>query len=131
MRPRVIVLLEPGAQSLVTESRASVGPGVGPLTLEGLDEAFGLAVGPGRVGTGPQVADSELVAELGVVSRDVRRAVVGHDLLDVNALASEPGDGSTEEADGGLASFVGQDLDVGEACGVIDADVCELPTDAA
>jgi hypothetical protein len=36
-------------------------------------------------------------------------------------------DRSTEEADGGAGLLVLEDFDVGQACGVIDADVDELP----
>ena len=40
---------------------------------------------------------------------------------DGDAAVGEPGDGAVEEPDGGGAAFVGEDLDVGEAGGVIDA----------
>ena len=41
------------------------------------------------------------------------------------------GDGGLEEGDGALLPLVGQDLREGEARGVVDADVDELPADAA
>ena len=45
----------------------------------------------------------------------------------VDAAVGEPGDRSFEEPDGGDGAFVGEDLDVGEAGGVIDADVDGFP----
>ena len=41
------------------------------------------------------------------------------------------GDGGLEEGDGALLPLVGQDLREGDARGIVDADVDELPADAA
>jgi hypothetical protein len=61
---------------------------VGPFTQASLDEAFGLAVGLRRVGTGVGVLDAErlagLVEELGAV----RRAVVGQRRLILTPCAA-------------------------------------------
>jgi hypothetical protein len=59
----------------------------------------------------------------------ITRAVVAHDPLDGDAVAAVERDGAAQEADRGGGLFVGQDLDVGEAGGVVDADVDELPAD--
>ena len=61
----------------------------------------------------------------------IGRAVVGHDPLDGDAEAGEPGQRPLEEGHGALLALVGQDLGVGEARGVVDADVQEVPADAA
>src|SRR4051812_35788962 len=42
--------------------RGGVGPGIGPFSEGGLDEALGLAVGLGRVGSGFDVLEFEPVA---------------------------------------------------------------------
>jgi len=62
---------------------------VGPLTQAGLDEALGLAVGSGSVGSGAHVAQAETakVAAKGV--SDVARAIVGHDALGADAQGAE------------------------------------------
>lgn len=39
-----------------------VGTGVGPLAGDGLDEAFGLAIGLGAVGFGEEMLEAELLA---------------------------------------------------------------------
>ena len=62
---------------------------------------------------------------------DIGRAVVGHHPLDGDAQAGEPGDGALEEGDGTFLALVGQDLGVGKAGGIVDADMQEVPADAA
>jgi hypothetical protein len=39
-----------------------IGPGVGPLAGNGLDEAFGFAIGLGSIGPGEEMFEAELVA---------------------------------------------------------------------
>jgi len=72
------------------------------------------------------MAYAELATEFGVVVGDISRPVVSHDLIDGYALPFEPSDGPLEEGQSGLASFIGQDLDIGQPGGVIDAHVSEL-----
>jgi hypothetical protein len=59
--------------------------------------------------------------------RDVAAAVVGEDAFGLDAPASKPADRPVEEARSRLGGLVGQDLDVGQAAVVIDADVDKLP----
>ena len=47
-----IVVVEESGQALRSVSRGWVGSFVGPASEQGLDEAFGLAVGSGVVGLG-------------------------------------------------------------------------------
>ena len=73
------------------------------------------------------MAQAQEPAHLAEEARDVTRAVVGHHALDPDALALEPAQGADQEAGDRLALLVRQDLDVGEARGVVDRDVDELP----
>jgi hypothetical protein len=59
-----------------------VGFGVGPLPETGLDEAFGLAVGAGRVRLRAYVLEAELPACVAEGEGFVARAVGGHDAPD-------------------------------------------------
>ena len=90
--------------------------------LKRLDEALGLAVGPGPVGPGAQVSESELATGLGVNARAIAGAVVAHDSLErdpaMRTMRRPP-----QKAGGGLAALVGEHLDVGQAGGVVDANV--------
>ena len=62
---------------------------------------------------------------------EISRAVVGHDPLDGHPKGREPGDGALEEGHGTFLALVRQDLGVGEARGVVDADMQEVPADPA
>jgi hypothetical protein len=61
----------------------------------------------------------------------VGAAVVGHQPPDPDPVAPVEGDRPAQEGDAGPRLRVAQDLDVGQAGGVIDADVDELPAGAA
>ena len=88
-----------------------------------------LAVGLGPVGAGADVADAERPAGKGMGRGTVGATVVGEQALDPHPVAPEEVDGAAQEADRGARLLVLQDLDVGQACGVVDADVDELPAD--
>jgi hypothetical protein len=74
---------------------------------------------PARAGTGV----AEVVAAIGI-------AVVGHDPLELDAVAGEPGERPFEEGNRAGLALVRQDLGVRQARGVIDRDVQVLPADA-
>jgi len=57
----------------------------------------------------------------------VTGAVVGHDSFDLDAVAGEELQRPLKEGDCGDGFLVFEDFDVGEAGGVVDGDVNELP----
>src|SRR5690606_24728250 len=57
--------------------------------------------------------------------------IIRHDALDGDAMGFEPSEGVAEEADGAVLGLVGHQRGVGEARGIIDGDVEELPAGAA
>ena len=61
-----------------------------PSLEHGLDKALGFAVGLGRVGPGPQVAQAEGLAGLAEEMTAVAGAVVGHHAPHADAVAGEP-----------------------------------------
>ena len=75
--------------------------------------------------------EAELAAGVAEGLGAIAGAVVGHHARDGDAEAGVVGDGGLEEGDGALLLLVGQDLAEGDARGVVDADVDELPADAA
>jgi len=77
------------------------------------------------------VADAECATGERVQCREVRAAVVGEDALDLDAVAAVEGDRAVQERDRGCCFLVSEDLGVGEAAVVVDADVDELPADRA
>ena len=96
-----------------------------------LDEAFRLAVGPRRIGSGALVLDPQASQQIAERVALVGGAVVGHHPLDLCPMTIEPGDGPGGEPDRAFLAFVRQDLGVGQARGVIDGDVDKLPAGAA
>jgi hypothetical protein len=61
--------------------------------------------------------------------RAVAGAVVAHHALDAAAVTAIERDRAVQEADGRRCLLVRQDFDVGQARGVIDTDMHELPAD--
>ena len=60
MRPMPVVAMEPTGELVGAMGGSIEGRGISPLAQGGLDEALGLAVGPGGVGAGAHVPDPEL-----------------------------------------------------------------------
>jgi hypothetical protein len=61
--------------------------GVGPLAGNGLDEAFGLAVGLRAIGFGEEVFEAEFVAGGGEEFGAIGGAAIGEELLDGDAVS--------------------------------------------
>ena len=102
---------------------------VSPAGEERADEPLGFAVGLRAVCASSEVTDAELLAGEGMDDGAVGRPVVGDDALDADPVAGKEGERPAEEADGGGAFLVGEDLDVGESAEVVDGDVDVLPAD--
>ena len=127
MGPLEVVVAHPGPQGAGAQGRVAVRHRVGPLLQPGLDEALGLAVGAGTLGSGPEVTDPQGRAGGGKAPRAVTGAVVGQDAFDAHPQPVESRDGAPEERGAGHALLVAWDLDVAHARGIIDGDVHVLP----
>ncbi len=125
-----VVAAQPSREGCSPLGRAGEDRRVGPLAQHRADEALRLAVGLGPVGPGALVRD-RLAQRGGEGVGAVARAVVGHQPLNRDPMRREEGDRALEEADRGLLPLVGQDLGVGEAGGVVDADVDAFVAGAA
>ena len=77
MRTGVVVVVGPGSEAEV--SLLGVGPmsGVGPFAQGGLDEAFGFAVGLGRVRASATVFEAHLETGLTKEMGAIAAAVIG------------------------------------------------------
>lgn len=131
MLSSIVVAVEPAGELTRPLRRAAVEAPVGPLTEHRLNEALRLAIGAGPIGAGAQVADAQLATGDGMDHRAVGGAVVGHYSLDLHAALCEPSHRPSQKRSGGLATFVRQDLDIGEPGGVVDTDMAALPAVAA
>ena len=96
---------------------------VGPLSGNGLDEAFGLAVGLGAIRAGELVDDAKAGAGIGKGVGAVADAPIGEDALDPNLMEGEEADGLLKGGDDAGDFFVRQHAGVGDARAVIDGDV--------
>src|SRR5512147_586402 len=104
MRSVPVVAMEPKGQLGGALVGGVVGASVGPFMQAGLNEAFGLAIGPWRIGFGQDVLEAELLARLRKGSGAIARTIVGHDALDLDAQAGIVGNGGLEEGDGAWPS---------------------------
>ena len=72
--------------------------------------------------------ESELTTGLSKGSREIARAVVGHDPLDLDAQGCVIGHRRLKESDGACFSLVPHHPAKGDARRIVDADMDELPT---
>jgi len=101
----------------------AVGSGVGPLASDGLDEAFGFAVGLGAIRASELVFEAELGTRSGEGMRAIAHAAVGEHALDLHAVEGVEADGLLERGDDAGDLFVGQHAGVGDAGAIVDGDV--------
>ena len=100
-----------------------IGAGVGPLAGDGLDEAFGFAIGLRSIGPGKEMLEAEFLAGSGEGFGAIGGAAIGQELLDVDAMSGVKADGLLQSAEDTLSSFVGEQASESEAGVVVDGDV--------
>lgn len=129
VRSMPIIVMEPPWELLSSLGRVTVWPGICPFTERGLDEAFGLSIGFGRVGFRLDVAQAELLARIAEVMGFVTGAVVCHDACDGDTHACVMGDRSLQEGDRADGRFVRLHLNEGQPRSVVDTNMGELPAE--
>ena len=117
------------------EESGAVGTGVvrasiSPFAGDGLDEAFGLAIGLWAIGSGKEMADAQLVAGSGEELGAVGRAAIGEDALDEDAVSLVEGDGLVECGQDAGSFFVREERGKSQAGMVINGDMEGLDTGA-
>jgi hypothetical protein len=121
----------PAGKMLGAVNGGGEGGSVSPLAQRGLDEALGLAVGPGSIGSGAQMLEAQFAASAGEGVATKTRTVVGHDAFEFHAEALIMGHGLLEEGDGGGPLLVGENGGVGQTGMIIDGDKDEVVTGVA
>ena len=96
MRTMEVIVMKVKREEDSTMVTRAIRSGIGPLPSDGLDEAFGLAVGLRAIGFGEAMFDAELLAGLGEEIGAISRAAVGEDALDVDAMILVKADGLME-----------------------------------
>lgn len=107
-----------------------IGAGIGPLASNGLDEAFGLAIGLRAIRSGEAVLDAELLASGGEELGAISGAAVGEQPLDGDAVVFVEGDGLAESVQGTGDLFVGVETSESEAAVIVDGDMQRLDASA-
>ncbi len=126
----VIVVVKPSGEVSGALGGARVRATIGPFSDGSLDEAFGLAVCAWAIGSSEGVADLPVLAESADKVRSVSGAIVRKQAQGSDTSSCKPLEGMIQKALCGLSALIGQNLDVGQAGVIIDADVGELPADA-
>ncbi len=100
-----------------------VGTCIRPFPSDGLDEAFGLAIGLGAIGAGEEVVQAQLLAGGGEALGTVSGTPIGEDLLDEDAVSLVEGDGLMERGQDTGGLFIRKETGKSETGMVIDGDV--------
>ena len=121
-----IVVVEVEGETLGTVITGVIGTSVSPLAGEGLDEAFGLAIGLRPIGSGEEVFETELETGGGKELGAIGRAAIGEDGLDGDAVVLIKSQSLLESSDDAGDFFVGKEGGKSEAGMVINGDVERL-----
>ena len=100
-----------------------IGASISPLTRDGLDEAFGLAIGLGAIGTGEAMFDAELLAGRGEEFGAISRTTIGKHALDVDAVVLVEAHGLLESVEDAGDFLVGEEAGESQAAVIVDGDV--------
>ena len=95
-----VVTVEPSGELIGAMSGSMKRGGISPPAQGRLDEALGLAIGPGGVGTGANVLDAQLTTGPTKGQSVEAGTVVGHDPLQTHAEALVVGNGLLKEGNG-------------------------------
>ncbi len=113
-----------------TMNTGVIGTSISPLAGDGLDEAFGFAVGLGAIRSGEAVLEAELLAGGGEEFGAVSGAAIGQEALEGNAMVLVKSDGLAERIQSTGDLFVREETGEGEAGMVVDGDVEALDAGA-
>jgi hypothetical protein len=113
MRSGVIVVEQVERKRGVAMTAGAIAAGVGPFAREGLDEAFGLAIGLWPIRPGEAVRDAEVAARVGKNMGAIRHAIVVEDRSNLDAMEGVKADHLLEGVNNAGDLFIG--VDAGEA----------------
>src|SRR6266487_2085345 len=115
MRFLLVIEAQPSSKGGLAVLGVSIWSDIGPFAQQGLDHALGLAVGLGSIRSSSFGDDAKPAVGFAKRPRAIGATVVGQHSLDANATCAERAHGPQPKSSGGIALFVGQDFDVGEA----------------
>ena len=97
--------------------------GISPLADDGLDEAFGFAIGLRAIRSGDEMFDPQLTASGGEESGAVGRAAIGEEALNGDAMSLIELDGLMESVEDAGDGFVRQQTGESQAGMIVNGDM--------
>ena len=131
MRSLTVVETDPRLQRRRSPARAGVRPSVRPFAQQRLNESFGFAIRPGRIGPRPDVPQTTPREDGGEGVREIAHAVVTHDPPDADPEVGKPLTRPLQKPGAVGAALRHAHLDVGQPRGIVDRDVGVFVADAA
>jgi hypothetical protein len=123
MRAMEVIVMKVGGKEGSAVVAGVKRTGIGPLSGDGLDEAFGLAVGLRAIGFGEEMYEAEFAAGGGEEFGARGGAAIGEELLDGDAVSAIEAEGLVQSVEDALGAFVREETSEGEAGVVVDGDV--------
>jgi len=118
-----VIVVKIGIEEGSSMVAGEIGASISPFASDGLDEAFGLAIGLRAIGFGEEMGEAELAAGGGEEVGAVGGATIGEETLDVDVVSGEEVERLLESGEDAGESFVWEKTGEGEAAVVIDGDV--------
>jgi hypothetical protein len=128
MRPMEVIVMKVVRKESRALGAGLIGAGISPLTGDGLDEAFGFAIGLRAIRSSEAVRDTELPAGGGKDPGAIGGAAIGQEALDANAVSGIKGDRLEEGIESTGDLFIGQETGKSEATVIINGDMERLDT---
>jgi hypothetical protein len=100
-----------------------VGASISPFASDGLDEAFGLAIGLRAIGASEEMMEAQIFAGGGEEFWSIGRALVGEDGADGDAVGPVEGDGLVESVQDAGGFFIWEEGGKSQTGVIVDGDV--------
>jgi hypothetical protein len=123
MRAVEVVVMEVEREEGSAVVAGVIGTSISPLAGDGLDEAFGLAIGLRAIGSGEAMFEAQLVAGGGKEFGAISGSAIGEDPLDGDVMGLVKSDGLLEGGEGAGSFFIWEETGKSEAGMVINGDV--------
>jgi hypothetical protein len=130
MRSGVVIVEQVEREAGITMAAGTVATSVGPFPGEGLDEAFGLAIGLWTIGPGEAMSDSKFTTRIGEGVRAIGDAIIGEHGGDFDAMEGVEADHLLQGTDDAGDLFVGMDAGEAQPRVVVDRYVQRLDSGA-
>ena len=109
-----VIVMEVVRKEGSTVVTGAIRAGISPLAGDGLDEAFGLAVGLRAIGFGEEVSEAEFMARGSEDFGAISRAAIGEELLDGDSVSGGEAEGLVQSVEDVWGAFVREETIEGD-----------------